>query len=162
MAKLSSSAIETYEKNFDIFRKTKRMLVKLEWFKDHWFVDCGIYARGIGFQLSKIHWHNHEGQGVHLETWIDAETLGSKVMPIVMHVEPHVPNRREFIARFWALGKPKLDKMEGYTLKEENIMELFRKEIPFVKTKAAESLVQEFDELSALGAVIDKALKESK
>jgi hypothetical protein len=146
----------------DGLRKLSRNLTSQPWFSDHWFIIKGLYARGIGFQMAKTHWYNHEGQGVHLETWIDEEVIQKKEIAVVMHVEPELPNRRKFKAAFWKRAKSKIQQWDGYEIREENLMELWKKRLPFVKSKMAEVLASGFEKIRVLGEDIDAVLKEAK
>ena len=161
MAKLSNSAVEVYQEHMDVLRKLSSNLTSQRWFSSSpWFISKGIYARGIGLQMAKTHWYNHEGQGIHLETWIDEDAMSRREVAVVMHVEPHVPNRAKFNETFWSLAKSKIERWEGYEIKEGNLMELWRKSVPFVKSKAASTLTEEFLRIKDLGEDIDTALSK--
>jgi hypothetical protein len=163
MAQLSPAAIKAYEEHMEVLRKLSRNLTSQPWFtSDSWMISKGIYARGIGFQLAKIHWHNHEGQGIHLETWIDGEVMARQEITLVMHVEPDLPNRRAFNAAFWRLAKNKILSWDGYEIREENLMELWKKKLPFTKSKAASLLTREFEKIKDLGGEIDAAIEETR
>ncbi|PTX95850.1 hypothetical protein DB345_08530 [Spartobacteria bacterium LR76] len=160
MAKLSESAVQIYQEYMDMLRKLSCNLTSQPWFAEApWFVSKGIYARGISLQLAQIHWHNHEGQGIHLETWIDADAVARKEVFLVMHVEPHVPNRAAFNEKFWRLAQGKLQSWEGFQLNENNAMELWKKRVPLSKTATA--LTEEFNRVKDLAPEIDRALKKS-
>lgn len=43
-------------------------------------------TKGVGIQLSKQHWFNEEGRGIHFETWVTDKEIEKKVLKFVMHV----------------------------------------------------------------------------
>ncbi|GEM_PF-6682390 len=43
-------------------------------------------VEGVGIQLSKEHWFNEEGLGIHFETWVTEKEIQKKTLKFVMHV----------------------------------------------------------------------------
>lgn len=94
MAQLKKEVVALYDDYSASVRKCRRELVSEAWFGDDWWINNSFGNNGFTFQLSKTHWFNHESQGIHFEFWIGADEASTKTLPIVLHFEPDVPDRR--------------------------------------------------------------------
>ena len=92
------------------FLNLEKRLKQSSWFEDGW----EIYNRGVYLQLYKVNWHNHNQEGIHFETYIEAPQIKLKAFPICMHAEKDCPSQSEFIRKFLELEGDRIKGWKGY------------------------------------------------
>lgn len=158
MPELKPSAIRIYDEYSAAIGKCRSELIRQKWFKDNWWLNVGLGSRGFGFQLSKIHWFNHGGQGIHIEFWIEEEQHVAKMFPIVLHFESGVPNRKELGARFEREFRPLEPKFSDYRINHRAVCDKLQKQEKLSKAGLPKAVLREFSRLREIGSVIDRII----
>lgn len=158
MAQLKKEVVALYDDYSASVRKCRRELVSEAWFGDDWWINNSFGNNGFTFQLSKTHWFNHESQGIHFEFWIGADEASTKTLPIVLHFEPDVPDRRALGDRFEAAFEPFEQEFVDYRINHRAICDKLTKEVGLSKAGLAKTVLTEFRRLVTIAPLIDQVI----
>ncbi|MBL6738000.1 MAG: hypothetical protein ISQ57_05930 [Litoricola sp.] len=139
----------------NIFRNLEKKLVQSNWFEDDWT----IYNRGVYLQLYKVNWHNHNQGGVHFETYIEQPQIKRKAFPVCMHAEEDCPSQSEFIQRFLALERDRIQGWKGYETSGKGYS-ICQRNLPLNFKNLEQRLFDELNQLRQLETSIDQVLRE--
>jgi hypothetical protein len=145
---------------YPLFRRLERTLAARPWFAEGWAISIGNADGLIYLQLYKPGWHNGNGRGIHLETWVSGDVLAVMSAPVVMHVEREVPSRELFNRLFIERAADVLDTLDDYRVSKRNIMERCARRVSFTKPTFVRDIAAEFDRLQRLGPIIDDVLRD--
>jgi hypothetical protein len=151
--------IEQYPQMMSVIRQ----LAKQDWYvRDGWTAFLGHYHAGIYLQVYKPHWFNHTGDGIHLETGVDARTLDNKVFGIDLHITHKNLFDRD---KFNAYATPRIEELvktwQGEIwLKTHTVSERLGMRVKFTKTNFPQQMAMTFTQLATVGPIIDAGLAQ--
>ena len=163
MADTISDDWQLYIEQYPQMMSLIRQLGKQGWYvQDGWTAFIGHYHAGIYLQVFKPHWFNQAGDGIHLETGVNAETLANKVAGIDLHIGHKNLFDRD---RFNAYATPRMAALvntwEGdLWFKSHTVSERLGMQVKFTKTNFPKQMAAAFTQLAALGPIIDEALAQ--
>lgn len=151
-----------FAEQFPEFMKTYRRLARERWFKDEgWTAFIAHYREGIFMQIYKLHWYNHEHEGIHLELALNADLLARREANLQLHVTHKnlLPNRTRFNeATAPAMRKLIEDLGEPFQFREDRLSERVSVNFRFGRSNFAEKAAGCSVKLRPLGDIIDDAL----
>ncbi len=159
MAGLKDEVVALHDAYAASVRKCRREIVAEEWFGGDWWINNQFDNNGFTLQLSKTHWFNHESRGIHFEFWIGPDEVQVKTVPVVLHFEPDVPDRRALGDRFMEAFAPFEAEFADYRINHAAICDKLTKEVSFSKSNLAKTILAEFARLQTLAPVIDRVLE---
>jgi hypothetical protein len=142
---------------------------KQSWFADGWTLRLTEPENGgsewVGVQLSKKHWFNDDGMGIHFETWTGAKEIAAGKLPFVLHIlhQSKFPgtdrSAAEFTRQWHAQTGPKkiIGRWPEYKIGRAKPL---KGEVRFDTANATPVIVAEFGRLQLLGADIDRVLSK--
>lgn len=151
-----------FAEQFPEFMKTYRRLARERWFKDEgWTAFIAHYREGIFMQVYKLHWYNHEHEGIHLELALNAELLERREGNLQLHVTHRhmLPDRAKFNESTAPAMKNLIAGLgDNFEFCDDRLSERVNVAFAFNRsnfaTKAADCIFQ----LRPLGDIIDDAL----
>ena len=158
MPEIKPEAIIIFNEYSSAINKCRKELAAQKWFKGDWWINVDFSARGYTFQLSRTSWHNHNGQGIHFEFWIEENEHTSKTIPLVLHFEPETPNRKKLGDKFKKAMLNKESEYSDYTINYGALCDKMQKKEKITKSGLHKIVVKEFSRLQELGPLIDKIL----
>ena len=161
MASLKPSAIQIFEDYSPVINKCRRELINQDWFQQDWWLNITFGADGFTFQMSKIRWFNHKGQGIHIEFWIEEKEVADKTLSIVLHFEADTPDRGELGKRFKVAFAQVASEFDDYRVNHKAICDKLQKRVAFSKSSLPKVVVAEFSRLQVIGSIIDDLLGEN-
>ena len=157
MADLKPAVIDIYADYGGAVRRCRRDIVARDWFGADWWINLSFDNNGWTLQLSKTNWFNHLSRGIHFEFWIATAEVELRTVPVVLHFEPDVPDRKALGARFKAAFGPFEQDFDDYRVNHQAVCDKLMKNVPLKKSSLRE-VVAEFDRLQQLAAVIDSII----
>ena len=163
MTEFASEKWQVFISQYPQMIALRGQLAKREWFVDGgWTAFIGAYHAGIYMQVYKPHWFNHTGDGIHLETALNAESLAQKRTSIDLHITHKNLFDRE---RFNAYTIPRMQALtsgweDDFWFKSHTLTERLGLKLRFTETGFGKQLAEGFTRLSVLGAVIDDGLAQ--
>lgn len=158
MPAIKPIGIEIFNEYSSAINKCRKEIVAQEWFKGEWWVNAGFSGGGFVFQISKTSWHNHNGQGIHIEFWIDEEEHRTKILPIVLHFEPDAPNRKKLGEKFKKACSKIEAEFQDYKINHNAVCDKMQKHEKFSKSGLHKIVIREFSKLQKTAPIIDKIL----
>jgi hypothetical protein len=155
---LKPSAIVIFAEYSAALNKARKELKSQDWFRDDWWINLNFGSNGFTFQLSKTHWFNHTGQGIHFEFWIEEQEHRAKIIPIVLHFEPDTPNREKLGIKFKKSLAPFEKDFDDFRINHKAICDKLQKQEKFSKSGLANLVVVQFSRLKDIAPVIDEIL----
>ena len=153
-----------YIEQYPLVMAAYRRMAKSDWFiRGGWVGFVGYYTHGIYLQLYKAHWYNQGLDGIHFEVALDAGCVARKTASIQLHIthKSVLPDRD----RFNELTIPRMKQQMAdwdarYQLSETKLSERINLDVPYTKSTFARRVADEFERLSELGVIVDRALAE--
>lgn len=144
-----------------------RRIKRMSWFENGWTLrptgpDSGG-SEWVGLQLSKKHWFNEDGMGIHFETWITEKEARTKMLPFELHImhRSQFPgtdkSAAEFTRRWHTLDGPKRTISNWADYKFGRAKPLKGK-VSFSPGAIPDVVATEFDRFHVIGADIDRVL----
>lgn len=140
-----------------------RQLAKQDWYmRDGWTAFIGHYHSGIYLQVFKPHWFNQTGDGIHLETGLDAPALANNTTGIDLHItHKNLFDRDRFNAYATAPMQSLVEAWSGDVwFKSHTISERLGMRVKFTRTNFPKQMAAAFTQLSTLGPIIDAGLAQ--
>lgn len=159
MTQMKPAAAKIFDDYGAAVRKCRRDLIEQEWFGGNWWINTSFDTNGYTFQLAKTNWFNHNGNGIHIEFWLEEHEAGTKEIDIVLHFEADVPDRKALGSRFKASFAPLACDFEDYRVNHNAICDKLQKRVAFTKSSLPRVAVAEFSRLQAVAPIIDRLLK---
>ena len=158
MSDLKPVAIEIFNQYSTIINKSRKEIIALPWFGNHWWLNVSFGNQGYIFQLSKTNWFNHNGKGIHFEFWLGELEHRRKIIPFVLHFEPDTPDRKTLGAQFKGAFAELEQDYPDYVINYQAICDKLQKYEKFSKNRLPRMVSEEFSRLQKIGAVIDRIL----
>ena len=136
-----------------VFRTIEDTLKRSSWYGDDW----EIYNRGTYLQLYKSDWFNQNQGGVHFETFIEANQIRDKMVPISVHAEEDCPQQALFIQELLTAEGDRMRGWKGYKSIGDGYVVCERR-LPLNFKNLEQRLVEEFNRLRQLEHAIDTTL----
>ena len=136
-----------------IFRNLEKRILQSRWFTEDW----NIYNRGEYLQLYKDSWHNHNQNGVHFETYIEAREIRLRQFPICVHAEQDCPSQERFIQELLALEGDRIRSWRGYRTVGTGYT-VCERNLPLNSKNLDQRIFQELTRLRQLEHGIEEAL----
>ncbi len=158
MATLKPAAIEIFNQYSTLINKCRKEIVSLPWFGSKWWVNVSFGNPGFVFQISKTHWFNHLGQGIHFEYWLGEMEHQRKALPFVLHFEPDTPERKALGVLFKTAFSEMERDFSDYSINYRAICDKLQKFEKFTKNTFPQLVISEFSRLQKIAPLIDRIL----
>ena len=131
---LKPASIEIFNHYSSLINKCRKEIITLPWFKGNWWLNVSFGNQGYVFQLSKTHWFNHNGRGIHFEFWLSTAEHQKKTIPFVLHFEPETPDRKALGVKFKSSFSEFEQDFSDYVVNHQAICDKLVKHVKFAKS----------------------------